>query len=551
MKKIISVLATLIVFSVCCVFSITANANEPVSLENANIALSQEAYTYTGKEMKPSVEVTLGDVIVPEKYLTVAYANNVNAGTATVSITGNDLYQGTVTKNFKINPLSISSSAVSKTIKKTVVGSKPSITLKFNNKTLVKDKDYKVTYSKIDKVGERTGKVHLTGIGNFKSSKTYSINIYPKKVSGIKNVSRKETSIEFSWSSQKKYSVSGYKVYSCDAKGNNKKFIKKVSSTSAKITGLDKGKYYYYTVRAYKTGSSKIIYGDYSSVYKTCTVPKKVVISNVANTKDSKHIIAKWKKVPCSGYEIMYSTDSKFKKGVKKVTLKNSASTQLKFKASAKKTYYIKVRAFRKYGKVKVNGSWSSKLTNKYSNLYATYSSNYVNNKDRTTNLKIASKAISGTILKPGETFSFNKVVGKRTAAKGYKPAHVFSSSSSTELGLGGGVCQVASTMFNTTLLANLSIVERHQHSQRVSYVPLGRDAAIYWGSKDYRFKNNTKYPIKIVMTVKNGKITCSMYTSVNVKPKKVTLKVKRSGNNFTLKRYVGDKCNYTAKSRY
>ena len=185
-----------------------------------------------------------------------------------------------------------------------------------------------------------------------------------------------------------------------------------------------------------------------------------------------------------------------------------------------------------------------------YSNLYASYSSKYVNNKNRTTNLRLASKAIDGTVIQPGQTFSFNKVVGKRTKSRGYKEAYVFSGSG-TVMGVGGGICQVASTMFNTALLANVSIVERHQHSQRVTYVPLGRDAAIMWGSQNFRWKNNTGMPIKIKMSVKDGTISCKFYTSKEAKPKKVSLKVSQRGKNFTLRRYVGGKVNYTAKSKY
>jgi len=153
-------------------------------------------------------------------------------------------------------------------------------------------------------------------------------------------------------------------------------------------------------------------------------------------------------------------------------------------------------------------------------------------------------------VIQPGQTFSFNKVVGKRTKSRGYKEAYVFSGSG-TVMGVGGGICQVASTMFNTALLANVSIVERHQHSQRVTYVPLGRDAAIMWGSQDFRWKNNTGMPIKIKMSVKDGTISCKFYTSKEAKPKKVSLKVSQRGKNFTLRRYVGGKVNYTAKSKY
>lgn len=547
-SKFISALLAVLVFSAT---SLPAFATETVSLETGSLVLSSTEYTYTGKSIEPSFKVVLGDITVPKKYLNVEYSSNVNTGTGTVTVTGVDKYEGTLTQSFAIKPLNITSKSISKSITKTVVNKTPTVKLTLNGKTLVKDKDYKVSFSNISKTGVKTGKIKLTGLGNFTSSKTYSINVYPKKISGINNVKRENTAITFRWSSQEAYDVTGYKVYSCDANGDNRKHLKTVSENQVKITGLDAGKYYYFVVRAYKVSGDTILYGDYSNVYKTCSMPKKVVMNSACPTSDNKYVVAKWSKVPSSGYEVKYSTDPTFKTNTKVVTLKDSSSISYKFKASSKKTYYVKVRAFRKYDGKTVYGKWSDKISNKFSNLYSTYSSNYVNNKDRTTNLRIASETISGTILQPGETFSFNKVVGKRTSAKGYKEAHIFTGSQGTAMGLGGGVCQVASTMFNATLLANLSIVERHQHSQRVSYVPLGRDAAIYWGSEDYRFKNNTNYPIKIVMTVKNGKITCSMYTSQNVKPKKVSLKVTRRGNNFTLKRYVGGKCNYTAKSTY
>ena len=268
-------------------------------------------------------------------------------------------------------------------------------------------------------------------------------------------------------------------------------------------------------------------------------------------TKSGTNLKIRWNKVTCSGYEVRYSTDKKMKKGVKTVKIAKSSATSTTIKKIKKgSTYYAQVRAYLSFPNKVYNGSYSKVTSSNYSNLYASYSSKYVNNKDRTTNLRIASKAIDGTVIQPGQTFSFNKVVGKRTKSRGYKEAYVFSGSG-TVMGVGGGICQVASTMFNTALLANVSIVERHQHSQRVTYVPLGRDAAIMWGSQNFRWKNNTGMPIKIKMSVNDGTISCKFYTSKEAKPKKVSLKVSQRGKNFTLRRYVGGKVNYTAKSKY
>lgn len=128
----------------------------------------------------------------------------------------------------------------------------------------------------------------------------------------------------------------------------------------------------------------------------------------------------------------------------------------------------------------------------------------HVSNRRRTKNLELACAAIDGYILKPGATFSFNNVVGERTAAKGYQEATVYSGMNSVEE-LGGGVCQVASTLYYGALLADFKIVERRVHTFAVTYVDYGMDATVYWGSLDFQFQNNTEYPVKIVTSVHDG----------------------------------------------
>lgn len=140
-----------------------------------------------------------------------------------------------------------------------------------------------------------------------------------------------------------------------------------------------------------------------------------------------------------------------------------------------------------------------------FQDVLASYSSNHTNIANRTNNLVLACKAIDGTIIRPGETFSFNKIVGERTAEKGYKAATVYTAGKS-EPQLGGGICQVASTIYYCTLMADLEIVERGPHQFMVDYVPKGMDATIYWGSKDFKFKNNTNYPIRIDASTHGGK---------------------------------------------
>ena len=120
------------------------------------------------------------------------------------------------------------------------------------------------------------------------------------------------------------------------------------------------------------------------------------------------------------------------------------------------------------------------------------------NLKDRTTNVRLAAQAINGKILNPGDEFSYNKTVGKRTAERGYKNAKVFQNGG-VEDGLGGGICQVSSTLYMAVLDSNLKVTERKNHVFAVAYTPIGLDATVSYGVKDFRFKNSSSYPIKII----------------------------------------------------
>lgn len=138
------------------------------------------------------------------------------------------------------------------------------------------------------------------------------------------------------------------------------------------------------------------------------------------------------------------------------------------------------------------------------------YSSPHTAESGRTTNLKLACKAIDGTVINPGEVFSFNNVVGQRTAAKGYQEAIAYVGSQSVRE-LGGGICQVASTIYDAALYADLQIVERECHMYFVTYVKGGLDATVYWGSVDFQFRNNTEYPIRINASVSGGYVHISI----------------------------------------
>ena len=147
-----------------------------------------------------------------------------------------------------------------------------------------------------------------------------------------------------------------------------------------------------------------------------------------------------------------------------------------------------------------------------FPNLLATFSTKYpASNVDRTTNLRLASNKINGTVVMPGETFSYNKVVGKRTIAAGYKEAAIYQDGQVTS-GLGGGICQISSTLYNAAVFADLEITSRRNHMFVPSYVSGGRDATVVWGSTDFKFINSRNYPIKIESSVSGGVATVNIY---------------------------------------
>lgn len=147
-----------------------------------------------------------------------------------------------------------------------------------------------------------------------------------------------------------------------------------------------------------------------------------------------------------------------------------------------------------------------------FPDLLGTYTTSYVTtNTDRTTNLILASNKINGVVIMPGETFSYNKIVGKRTIDAGYKEAAIYSDGQVTS-GLGGGICQISSTLYNSVIFADLEIASRRNHMFIPSYVTGGRDATVVWGSTDFKFKNPRDYPIKISSKVGGGRVIVDIY---------------------------------------
>jgi len=134
-------------------------------------------------------------------------------------------------------------------------------------------------------------------------------------------------------------------------------------------------------------------------------------------------------------------------------------------------------------------------IIGEYSTIYKGTADKLENNRQH--NLELAASIINSKVIQPGEEFSFNNAVGMRTIEGGFKVAPVIVRGEYTS-GIGGGICQVATTLFNAAELAGLKITERHKHSILADYVPRGKCATVSWGTRDFRFINSTKHPIVI-----------------------------------------------------
>ena len=128
----------------------------------------------------------------------------------------------------------------------------------------------------------------------------------------------------------------------------------------------------------------------------------------------------------------------------------------------------------------------------------------------RIGNVKLSAQTINGIVLNSGDIFSYNQSVGQRTEARGYKPAPAYVKGETVDE-VGGGICQTSSTLYLACLLSNLEITERYAHRYIPAYISAGMDATVSWGGPDYKFTNNTLYPIKIVTSYSSGYLTVKL----------------------------------------
>lgn len=135
-------------------------------------------------------------------------------------------------------------------------------------------------------------------------------------------------------------------------------------------------------------------------------------------------------------------------------------------------------------------------------------------NIERTENIRLAAQALDGALIPPGETISFNEIVGQRTGEKGYQEAYIIENGVFVP-GLGGGICQVSSTLYNAGLLANLKVAERANHDLAIAYVPLGRDATVVYSALDLKFNNDTGAYLLIRTRMVHNALTIELYGKV------------------------------------
>ena len=145
-----------------------------------------------------------------------------------------------------------------------------------------------------------------------------------------------------------------------------------------------------------------------------------------------------------------------------------------------------------------------------FRDVLASYQTKHTTNENRNNNLRLACAALNGMILNPGDVFDYNTALGKRTTEAGYKYAPAYSGGATVNE-LGGGICQVSSTLYYCTLIADLEIVTRTAHSYVSSYIPYGMDATVSWNGPHFRFSNNTNYPIRLEANVADGYVNISI----------------------------------------
>lgn len=353
------------------------------------------------------------------------------------------------------------------------------------------------------------------GYKAYSKVKSYDGYIYPTVIIENDNVSGK-TKEEAKRILDNKYQAS-LQNKKISIKVGDKSYVIGYSQIGAKYN-IDKA-----VNEAYNYGKDKSIIGKYKLLRNSDTKTIKLLFDYDSNTKPIDDLIDNMKKnvnkdarnasVTKSGANFVITPDQDGYK-LKDQELKKDIMTAINGQLGQDSLVQGNIES------VKANIT-KEKLSG-INTLLSTFSTNYgsISSPGRITNIQLATSIINGKVIMPGETFSFNGILGKRTAEKGYQSAPV-DIGKTTGMGLGGGICQVSSTLYNAALLGGIKPTVRTHHSIPSAYVPLGHDATVdYDGKLDYQFKNTFNFPIYIEGSSANGIETFNIYSDASLKSK-------------------------------
>ncbi len=310
-------------------------------------------YTYTGAAITPPVRVEDdGNLLVSGVDYDIAYSENVNAGTATITITGKGKYTGGTKTTFQISPQQLGRATVSPISDQIYTGKEqnPPITVTSGNTTLQKGTDYSVVY--VNSATPGMASVIIKGEGNYTGTQTVNYNIKVPEITGVKVSKYTNKSVTLSWT--KNDVVSGYEIYNS---GNRRAArVNKPTTVKATVSKLKAGTSQTFRVRAYVNKDGQYYYGPFASV-KAVTAPNSTKIKSLKSSK-KKQVAVKWKKVSGATQYEVYRSTSKKGKYKKLATTKKTSYTDKK--ATGGKKYYYKIRVCKKIDKKNYYSSYSA-----------------------------------------------------------------------------------------------------------------------------------------------------------------------------------------------
>ena len=337
-----------------------------------------------------------------------------------------------------------------------------------------------------------------------------------------------------------------YRVYRADTKDGEYKLMKTVTETGYTNNTAKPNTRYYYKVRAvHKNTAANSAYS--TAVSRLCDLAQPQIRA-MANAKGKPEVT--WEAVEGAvKYQVYRATTEG---GTFKRVFTTEGTNYVNSGAEVGETYYYKVKAIASDSNA--NSVFSTVddclcVKNSYKYTMSSFSTVKWADENRDTNLRVACEYIDGTILAPGDEFSFEDIVGPRVESRGFVMG-----SSIPEPTIGGGICQVATTVFNAALYANLKITDREQHSIACTFIAPGRDAMIHSNWSDFCFVNDSEYYIKIDAEANGGYVTIRFLTrEKGVSPRDdVSLKVLKTGTHeyILVRRYKGVP-NYYTKTKY